>query len=194
MNQPKNNAEDNNEITISIADNVDSNCNTELSNTFYTQKTVQAALMAVMNYIDAQLQKGLVLPYFIGINRDSWQSKAKALDVYITDAIESRALNLQARGKDYATNILSYPSEIPASIIELMPTIALGELIICHEVVVTEAAEQGKGVAQHISHLLVHGLLHLLGFDHEIGQAEQEEMERFEIDILATMDLANPYD
>ena len=105
---------------------------------------------------------------------------------------EGRELNLEARGKDYATNILSYPSDLPVAIIDLMPTLPLGELIICHEVVVREAAEQDKTVAQHISHLLVHGMLHLLGFDHELGQAEQEEMQVLEIEILASLNLPNP--
>ena len=113
--------------------------------------------------------------------------------MYITDAIEGREINREARGKDYATNILSYPSEIPVSVIELMPTIALGELIICHDVLVREADEQNKGLAQHITHLLIHGILHLLGFDHELGQAEQDEMEQFEIEILQGLKLANPY-
>jgi probable rRNA maturation factor len=74
-----------------------------------------------------------------------------------------------------------------------MPTLSLGELIICHEVMVREAQEQDKTVAQHISHLLIHGVLHLLGFDHELGEAEQDEMERFEIEILAGLNLPNPY-
>lgn len=115
------------------------------------------------------------------------------MDVYIIDGIEGRELNLEARGKDYPTNILSYPSDLPAAVIEIMPTLPLGELIICHEVVVREAAEQDKTVAQHISHLLIHGVLHLFGFDHMTGQAEQDEMERFEIDILKRLALPNPY-
>ena len=82
---------------------------------------------------------------------------------------------------------------MPIAIIELMPTLPLGELVICHDVMVREAEEQNKAVDQHISHLLIHGVLHLLGFDHELGQAEQDEMERFEIDILANLDLPNPY-
>ena len=90
-------------------------------------------------------------------------------------------------------DILSYPSDFPAAVFELMPTIPLGELIICHEVMVREAAEQDKTVAQHISHLLIHGVLHLFGFDHMTGQAEQDEMESFEIDILERLALPNPY-
>ena len=74
-----------------------------------------------------------------------------------------------------------------------MPTLPLGELIICHAVMIREAAEQNKEAVQHISHLLIHGILHLLGFDHELGQAEQDEMERFEIEILAGLNIPNPY-
>ena len=150
-------------------------------------------MMATLDYIDGRIDNGLTLPYFADIDPELWQEKSKTLDIYITDDVEGRALNLEARGKDYATNILSYPSELPAAVIELMPTLPLGELIICHEVMVCEAAEQDKTVAQHISHLLVHGVLHLLGFDHELGQAEQDEMEHFEIDILAGLNLPNPY-
>ena len=160
---------------------------------FYNREQLVSVMMATLGYIDEQVKNGLTLPYFDDINVEQWQEKIKALDIYITDEVEGRELNLEARGKDYATNILSYPSDLPAAIIGLMPTLPLGELVICHAVVVREAAEQNKTVNQHISHLLVHGVLHLLGFDHELGQAEQDEMERFEIDILAELALPNPY-
>lgn len=178
-----------NQITISANENSDDNLLTDL----YTEQTIQAALTATLEYVDAHIKDGLELPYFAEVSNELWQSKPKALDVYITDVIEGREINMEARGKDYATNILSYPSEIPASVIELMPTVPLGELIICHDVLVREADEQNKALAQHITHLLIHGILHLLGFDHELGQAEQNEMERFEIAILEGLGLANPY-
>lgn len=189
----KNDIKDNNEITISVANSFDDTIDTALLSTFYTQEKIQTTLAATLMYIDKQLKNGLALPYFLDIDTELWYGKPKALDVYITDNSEGRALNLEARGKDYATNILSYPSALPATVLRLMPTLLLGELIICHEVVIYEAAEQNKTIEQHISHLLIHGVLHLLGFDHEIGQVEQDEMERFEIDILAGMDLPNPY-
>ncbi|WP_201589992.1 rRNA maturation RNase YbeY [Psychrobacter fozii] len=164
-----------------------------LLDTFYHRDTLLPVMMATLDYIDKQINSGLVLPYFADIDVELWQEKAKSLDIYITDEPEGRELNLEARGKDYATNILSYPSDLPAAIMGLMPTLALGELIICHDVIVREAAEQEKTVAQHISHLLTHGVLHLLGFDHELGQAEQDEMEQFEIEVLAGLNLPNPY-
>ena len=178
-----------NELTISINETIENNLLTE----FYSETTIQSARTATLAYINEHIKDGLELPYFADIDLETWQTKAKALDIYITNAIEGREINREARGKDYATNILSYPSEMPASVVELMPTIALGELIICHEVLVLEADEQNKSLAQHSSHLLVHGILHLLGFDHELGQAEQKQMEYFEIDILKKLGIPNPY-
>ncbi|BFM02207.1 hypothetical protein Psyaliredsea_08540 [Psychrobacter alimentarius] len=165
----------------------------EILDTFYQRDNLVRIIMATLDYVNERIPQGLTLPYFEDIEPERWQSKTKALDIYITDEIEGQALNLEARDKDYATNILSYPSDLPIAIIELMPTLPLGELVICHDVMVREAEEQNKAVDQHISHLLIHGVLHLLGFDHELGQAEQDEMERFEINILANLDLPNPY-
>lgn len=160
---------------------------------FYSREQLLSVMTATLNYIDEQVKGGLILPYFEDIDAEQWQEKIKVLDIYITDEVEGRELNLEARQKDYATNILSYPSDLPAAIIGLMPTLPLGELIICHAVMIREAAEQNKEARQHISHLLIHGILHLLGFDHELGQAEQDEMERFEIEILAGLNIPNPY-
>ncbi len=160
---------------------------------FYSRELLLSVMTATLNYIDEQVKGGLILPYFEDIDAEQWQEKIKVLDIYITDEVEGRELNLEARQKDYATNILSYPNDLPAAIIGLMPTLPLGELIICHAVMIREAAEQNKEARQHISHLLIHGILHLLGFDHELGQAEQDEMERFEIEILAGLNILNPY-
>lgn len=115
------------------------------------------------------------------------------MDIYITNTTEGRQLNLDARGKDYATNILSYPSELPSDVLDLMDDIPLGELIICHGVLVREANEQDKQFEDHLHHLLVHGILHLLGFDHEISDADADEMEGFEIEILQGLGISNPY-
>ena len=176
-------------LDISAADSIDD----EILESFYPREKLLKVMMATLEHIDERINHGLIPPYFADIDIEIWQEKTKALDIYITDALEGQELNLEARGKDYATNILSYPSDLQAAIIGLMPTLPLGELVICHAVVVREAAEQNKTVAQHISHLLIHGILHLLGFDHELGQAEQDEMESFEIAILAGLGLPNPY-
>ncbi len=176
-------------LDISAADSIDD----EILESFYPREKLLKVMMATLDHIDERINHGLTLPYFNDIDSEIWQEKTKALDIYITDTVEGQELNLEARGKDYATNILSYPSDLPAAIIGLMPTLPLGELVICHAVAVREATEQNKTVAQHISHLLIHGILHLLGFDHELGQAEQDEMESFEIAILAGLGLPNPY-
>ena len=181
-------------VTISVADSFDiDGMDAELLDNFYTEETLRPVLIATLDYMNKRMTNGLNLPYFADIENELWHQKPKTLDIYITDGTEGRELNLEARGKNYPTNILSYPSEMPVNIIELMPTLPLGELIICHEVVVREAAEQDKTMAQHISHLVTHGVLHVLGFDHELGQAEQDEMESFEIEILATLNIPNPY-
>lgn len=176
-------------LDISASDDIDD----EVLDNFYHREQLLSVMMATLDYINEQVKNGLILPYFDDIDTEQWQEKIKALDIYITDEDESRELNLEARQKNYATNILSYPSDLPVAIIGLMPTLPLGELIICHAVMIREAAEQNKEAVQHISHLLIHGILHLLGFDHELGQAEQDEMERFEIEILAGLNIPNPY-
>ena len=176
-------------LDISASDSIDD----ETLDTFYHRNRLQSVMLMTLDYINGWVKNGLILPYFDDIDTEQWQEKIKALDIYITNEDEGRELNLEARQKDYATNILSYPSDLPAAIIGLMPTLPLGELVICHAVMIREAAEQNKEAMQHISHLLVHGILHLLGFDHELGQAEQDEMEAFEIEILAGLALPNPY-
>ena len=176
-------------LDISASDSIDD----ETLDTFYHRNHLQSVMLMTLDYINGRVKNGLILPYFDDIDTEQWQEKIKALDIYITDEDEGRELNLEARGKDYATNILSYPSDLPAAIIGLMPTLPLGELVICHAVMIREATEQNKEAVQHISHLLIHGILHLLGFDHELGQTEQDEMEAFEIEILAGLDISNPY-
>lgn len=109
------------------------------------------------------------------------------------DLAESHELNLQYRGKDKPTNVLSFPSDIPEEILEMLDARPLGDLVICIPVVLQEAKDQQKTPINHFTHLLVHGVLHLLGYDHELGEVEAEDMESLEIEILAKLDIANPY-
>ncbi len=114
--------------------------------------------------------------------------KRADLAIRLVDAKEGRALNRHYRGKDYATNVLSFPVELPEGVV--LPL--LGDLVICAPVVAKEALEQGKPLAAHYAHLTVHGVLHLLGLDHE-DDREAEAMEQLERDILATLGLPDPY-
>ena len=110
------------------------------------------------------------------------------LAIRLVDAKEGRALNRHYRGKDYATNVLSFPADLP----EGVDLPLLGDLVICAPVVAKEAQDQGKPLAAHYAHLTVHGVLHLLGLDHE-DEREAEAMEQLEREILASLGLPDPY-
>jgi probable rRNA maturation factor len=110
------------------------------------------------------------------------------LSIRIVAEDEGRELNLAYREKDYATNVLSFPFEAPAG----LPIEYLGDLVICAPVVSREAREQGKSLESHWAHMVVHGVLHLQGYDH-IEEAEAEQMETLEKHILAQLGYANPY-
>lgn len=111
------------------------------------------------------------------------------LTVRIVDEAEIRELNTTYRGKDYATNVLSFPFEAPPGVdIPL-----LGDIIICAAVVAREAEEQGKLLESHWAHMVIHGTLHLLGYDH-IEETDAEAMEGLEIKLLTDLGYANPYE
>lgn len=114
------------------------------------------------------------------------------LAIRIVDEKEGRALNHHYRGKDYATNVLSFPAELPEGLPKGVKLPLLGDLVLCAPVVAREAREQGKPLNAHYAHLTVHGCLHLLGWDHEDAQ-EAEAMEQLEREILAGLGLPDPY-
>ena len=114
------------------------------------------------------------------------------LAIRIVGAKEARALNRHYRGKDYATNVLSFPAELPEGLPKGVKLPLLGDLVLCAPVIAREALEQGKPVGAHYAHLTVHGTLHLLGWDHEDAR-EAEAMEQLEREILAGMGLPDPY-
>lgn len=119
-------------------------------------------------------------------------TKPVNIGIRIIDAKESAELNHDYRGKDYATNVLSFLSGVPDAIVAELEEIPLGDLAICAEVVAREAVEQGKPAAAHWAHMVVHGTLHLNGYDHE-DDAEAEEMEALEQRILAALGIDDPY-
>ncbi|MBB5943108.1 rRNA maturation RNase YbeY [Xanthomonas sp. 3307] len=114
------------------------------------------------------------------------------LAIRLVDDREGRALNLHYRGKDYATNVLSFPAELPEGLPKGVKLPLLGDLVICAPVVAREAAEQDKPLNAHYAHLTVHGVLHLLGWDHE-DDKEAEAMEQLEREILAGLGVSDPY-
>ena len=118
---------------------------------------------------------------------ETFRNRAE-LTIRIVDEAEGRELNRRWRQRDYATNVLSFAAE---GLAEIAPEI-LGDIVICAPVVNTEATAQGKPRAAHWSHLTVHGVLHLLGFDHE-DEPSAAVMEEHERVILARLGFADPY-
>ena len=110
------------------------------------------------------------------------------LTIRVVDAAESQSLNGTYRGKDAPTNVLSFNAELPPEVD--LPL--LGDLVLCAPVVAAEAREQGKPLDAHWAHLVVHGCLHLLGFDHE-NEADALKMEALETVILAKLGYPDPY-
>ncbi len=119
------------------------------------------------------------------------RSSGAEVSVRVVDAVEMRQLNSEFREQDKSTNVLSFP----AGQIEGLPADAeqpLGDIVICSAVVSDEASQQGKSLSDHWAHMIVHGTLHLLGFDH-VEDSDAAEMEGLEARILVGQGIANPY-
>ena len=110
---------------------------------------------------------------------------AAEVAVRFVDDNEGRDLNRDYRGKDYATNVLSFPYDAGARV--------CGDLVLCRRVVEREAREQEKSAEAHYAHMIVHGMLHLLGHDHETSQDDAERMEALEREILENLGYPDPY-
>ena len=122
------------------------------------------------------------------------RGSGREIAVRVVAARESRELNRLWRGKDKPTNVLSFPALDPSK--RRMPTneaLPLGDLVICAEVVRREAERDGKTLEAHWAHMVVHGALHLAGYDHERDERERLRMERREISVLKSFGYGNPY-
>ncbi len=155
-----------------------------------TQLDLQLACRAKNLPSQAQFQQWLDCVLLDGgiVKNSTKENKAFEVTVRLVDIAESQALNHQYRNKNKPTNVLSFPFEVPEGI-ELN---LLGDLVICADIVENEAKEQNKTINNHWAHMVIHGCLHLLGFDH-ISDSEAEIMESIEINILAKLGIDNPY-
>lgn len=160
-------------------------------------------------HIDLQLASGCSdIPSLIDMQRwlnilmSEQQLVDKEITVRVVDIAEIQQLNSQFRGKDKATNVLSFPFEMPSITLpndmdmdmnmeKMMPNF-LGDIVICAPVVKQEAAEQNKAIQDHWAHMLVHGTLHLIGYDH-IEEQDANEMEGIEISVLKKLAIDDPY-
>lgn len=148
-----------------------------------------------LNKLELSLQFGTfdnVAAHRALLTRDTvtkWVRHALAVDaemaVRIVSTEEGQALNLQYRKKDYATNVLTFNYQ-------QAPTVQ-ADLVICGPVIEREAQEQNKTLEEHYAHMLVHGTLHAQGWDHETSEADADEMEAYETDIMAELGFADPY-
>ncbi len=115
------------------------------------------------------------------------------IGIACVDNAESQQLNLEYRGKDKPTNVLSFSSDLPDEMAAILDSFPIGDLVICIPVVLQEAMDQQKTPIEHFTHMLVHGTLHLMGYDHETSEQDAEEMEALEIEILKKLGVDNPY-
>lgn len=138
-----------------------------------------------MIYSKSNEKEGLTSPDMLRKYSDHRQDE---LSIRLVELEESQSLNSQYRHKDKPTNVLSFEFEAP----EGLSLNLLGDLVICSDIVSSEAISQNKPLLSHWAHMVIHGCLHLLGFDH-INDSDADEMESLEIEILAKLDISNPY-
>ena len=151
--------------------------------------SVKNKLTLSVQYPDARLKEVITRPAIRKWIQAALFAPAE-LTIRFVDAEEGRALNQQYRGKDYATNVLTFAYNEGEELDDDAPTRA--DIILCTDVLEKEAAEQKKSVEEHTAHLIVHGVLHAQGYDHEDDE-EAAEMEGIETELLAELGYADPY-
>ena len=150
-----------------------------------------------MNTIELEIQNGIESDAFYdkeliqkAVNESlKNETRAVSLCIRVVGEAEMQDLNRTYRGKDKSTNVLSFEAELPDELEETY----LGDIAICGPVVEREAVEQGKSLSAHWSHMVIHGVLHLLGMDHQFD-TEALEMEKYESALLIGMGYENPYE
>ena len=142
-----------------------------------------------VQYADTRLQESITRPAIRKWVKAALLAPAE-LTIRFVDAAEGQTLNREYRGKDYATNVLTFAYNEGEEVADDEPTRA--DIILCTDVLQREAAEQKKTVEEHTAHLIVHGVLHAQGYDHE-DDDEADEMESLETEILAELGYADPY-
>ena len=153
------------------------------------QKMVSSDMIPSQEEMESWIRKTLLMLEKIeGKDVKKEHDKEYELTIRIVDKDEIQFLNRTYRHKDKATNVLSFPFESPVEV--SLPL--LGDLVICHDIVIEEAKQQGKPIEAHWAHMVVHGVLHLKGYDH-IDDTEAEVMESLEIEILNDFNILNPY-
>lgn len=120
------------------------------------------------------------------------ENKHFSISLSFVESDDSQTLNKEYRGKDGPTNVLSFPAEFPLELQDQVEVIPLGDIVICAEVVEREAAAQARETSLHWAHLTVHGLFHLLGYEHD-NETSASKMERLEINTLERLGIPNPY-
>ena len=151
--------------------------------------SVKNKLTLSVQYPDARLKEVITRPAIRKWIQAALFAPAE-LTIRFVDADEGRELNKQYRGKDYATNVLTFAYNEGEALDDDAPTRA--DIILCTDVLEKEAAEQKKSVEEHTAHLIVHGVLHAQGYDHEDDE-EAAEMEGIETELLAELGYADPY-
>jgi probable rRNA maturation factor len=146
---------------------------------------IQRATTSITTPDDDQFQR------WINAVPDAGDSEP-SLTIRIVDEQEAQRFNRELRNRDYATNVLSFPAELPEGLPVELRQSQLGDILICAPVVVREALEQQRAEADHWAHLTIHGVLHLLGYDHE-RRDEAVAMESLETEILEKVGVSDPY-
>ena len=156
-------------------------------------RLIKLSLQAACRSPDLTVKRAAVIKYINQTLTAIGFDQACDISIRLVDATESHELNFYYRQKDKPTNVLSFPSELPDDIAAMLGQKPLGDLVICVPIVLEEAAAQHKTAEVHFAHLVVHGVLHLMGYDHELGEQEALAMETIEIEVMQQLGFANPY-